>query len=142
MSVLDKFSHANHNYKVCNFLNSCEHQLNDWIVTTAFYSSIHYCQNGLFPGEYYLDSTTKELNHYRDFRHFFSEYKKSKTSRKNASPHKCRRWLIEFQVDEISYEYLALDDICHTARYTNYRISDDIKDNSIKYLEEIKNFLS
>jgi len=141
MQHLDKFSHAGHNYKVSNYLDSCGESLNDWIVTTAFYSAIHYCQIGLFPGDYYVNND-KELDHYTSFENFLTSFRNSSTARTYASPHKARRWLIENQIDEIGYEYCALSDNCHIARYKNYRINDTDKNDSLEYLEEIKNFCS
>jgi len=140
MPLLDKLAHAKHNYDVCHFLNDSDMSLNDWIVTTAFYSAIHFCQKGLFPGDYYIDSVSKQLNYYDNFEELLIDFKNSSNARQFASPHKCRRWLIESQVKEISYEYSALSDNCHTARYKDYKVGDEDRKDSLDFLSEIKSF--
>lgn len=133
-------THAEHNYNVCNFLAQSDVDANDWIVTTAFYSVLHYCENSLFPADYYVDSNAKEINHYSSFEDFVQSFRNSFPNRRNASPHKVRRWLIENQVDEISFEYCALADNCFMARYNNYRISEEGKEEAIRFLNFIKEY--
>jgi len=140
MLSLDKFGHARHNHDVCTFLEDSGQSLNDWIVTTAFYAAIHYCQKGLFPGDYFVDSQTKDLEYYTKFEDFLVAFRASAGSRRFSSPHKCRRWLLDSQVEEISFEYSVLDDNCHTARYKDYNVGEEDKNDSISYLDEIKNF--
>lgn len=40
--------HAIHNEAACDFLLSSK-RFNDWVVTTAFYSALHFIQHELFP---------------------------------------------------------------------------------------------
>jgi hypothetical protein len=40
--------HAKHNEELCDFLISVG-KYNDWVITTAFYSAIHYVQSKIFP---------------------------------------------------------------------------------------------
>jgi hypothetical protein len=50
--------HAIHNEEVCDFLLS-SNKFNDWVVTTAFYSALHFVQHEIFPitegGQVYTD---------------------------------------------------------------------------------------
>lgn len=44
-------NHAKHNYEVCFFLYE-KTKYNDWIITTAYYSAIHFVYYKLFPNKY------------------------------------------------------------------------------------------
>jgi hypothetical protein len=123
-----------------SFLDKSDIKANDWVVTTAFYSALHYCQVGLFPCDYYIDPELKELSHYLNFESFYNDFKNSSNQRKHSTPHQCRNWLIQTQVDEIRFEYKLLFDLCHTARYKNYTISEHDKNSAIEYLNSIKCF--
>lgn len=40
--------HAIHNEEACDFLLS-SNKFNDWVITTAFYSALHFVQHEIFP---------------------------------------------------------------------------------------------
>jgi UDP-GlcNAc3NAcA epimerase len=43
MKIQKFFEHAKHNEKACNFINtSSTNEFNDWVITIAFYSAVHY----------------------------------------------------------------------------------------------------
>jgi hypothetical protein len=46
-----KAVHALHNEEACDYLFADE-KFNDWVVTTAFYSALHFAHHELFPGNY------------------------------------------------------------------------------------------
>ena len=45
-----KQEHAKHNEDACHYLNQSG-KYNDWVITTAFYSAMHYVQYELFSME-------------------------------------------------------------------------------------------
>ena len=65
-----KKQHAIHNEEVCDFLLTSK-KFNDWVVTTAFYSSLHFVQFELFP-------LTDDGQKYTDFNIYFSKVLKKK----------------------------------------------------------------
>jgi len=55
--------HGKHNKDVCDKLNlQDELECNDWVVTTAFYSSIHYLDHILFPFTNTNGATFQNIN--------------------------------------------------------------------------------
>ncbi|MNE72730.1 hypothetical protein D3C80_1686970 [compost metagenome] len=121
--------HAEHNEKVCDLLIA-DGKFNDWIVTTAFYSALHYAQNEIFP--YETGGVT-----YRNFNHYYSSLPNSK-----ASKHTVTLRLVgsEMSVCEQSYRWLL--DACHTARYKNYNISKKKASTAKSKLDKIKSVLT
>lgn len=98
-----------HNEAACDLLfRLSEGQFNDWVVTTAFYSALHFALYDLFPYEYngicYTD---------------FSEYHLS--LRKRVSKHKAIIRLVSTSPYAREYRWLYAN--CMYARYTDYRIS-------------------
>ena len=58
-----KKQHAIHNEEACHFLLTSK-KFNDWVVTTAFYSALHFVQNELFP-------ITEQEQEYVEFNIYF-----------------------------------------------------------------------
>lgn len=63
MSILDHLAHAGHNEQVCKHLCS-KPSYSDWVITTAFYSAIHYVRHLMLP-------VIVNGKSYSDFEHFF-----------------------------------------------------------------------
>ncbi len=117
--------HAAHNESVCLLLKS-NGSYNDWVVTTAFYSALHYVQNEMFPLT--IGTTT-----YNDFENYYTSiirYRKSK--------HKTTIDLVQSQMPTVGPVYRWLHDVCMTARYKNYQISLKKSNRAYNNLKTIK----
>lgn len=101
-------SHASHNEQVCDFLHT-KGTFNDWVITTAFYSAIHYIEHQLFPMKIGTDTFPNFSNYYN---------KKGGT----ISKHKIRRELVAQHLTACSGAYNWLQDNCFNARYNDYQV--------------------
>jgi hypothetical protein len=123
--------HAQHNEKACKYLRIKPDYL-DWVITTAFYSAMHYVRHKMMP------QTEKLANGYVTFTDFESYFNACKT------PYQGRHG---FQADkvnslfpEISAEYTHLKDMCETARYINYKYDRETANIAYNRLLKIKQF--
>jgi hypothetical protein len=129
MNPIDPLRHALHNEKACDLLfPDSDGQFNDWVITTAFYSALHFAIYDLFPLEH------NSVHHVT-----FSEYHFNlprKTSKHTA--------IIQLVSAYSSYarQYRWLFGACMYARYTNYRISHSKAEYARSLLDSIKSSLS
>ena len=123
-----KIEHAIHNEDACNYLYQSG-EYNDWVVTTAFYSAMHYVQNELFPIEIY-DETYENFNIYYASRYNHLIDKPSK--------HQVTIELVKNRLSNCSRFYRWLFDECYTARYNNYHVSLNTANMAMRYLKNIK----
>lgn len=121
-----KRSHGSHNKKVCDYLNlKCEEDCNDWIVTTAFYSSIHFLDHALFPCVY----DQKTFNNINEAHN----YMRLKTN----SKHQTRDVLLNKILPKHKSEYSFLIEESQNARYSNYQVHDMVAAKAVRSLESI-----
>jgi hypothetical protein len=126
---MDKKAHAGHNEDACKFLHT-DGNYCDWVVTTAFYSALHYVQHDIFPkvisGVTY-DSFDKYYNgHYR--------YVKNKPNKHVSTIN-----LVKAELGGTVHEnYSWLYGLCMNARYKNYNVHPLIAEESTKRLARIK----
>jgi len=120
--------HANHNFEVCSKLHTgkLDMECNDWVVTTAFYSAIHFIDHVLFPLEA-GNETYKSIREAHNNRSGIA-----------ASEHQTRSRLVNLYKQDLNKEYKYLLDACHLARYNNYIIHPQIANTCYNYLEKIK----
>ncbi len=130
--TMSKLKHAKHNKEACEYLIESG-KFNDWVITTAFYSALHFIESNLFPLSITYGSKTVRYN---SFDHYCDN-----TTNYN-SKHRLRRTLIEEHLSEIAVEYNSLMDLCWTARYSNYNHSSDIASLAKTNLDSIINVLS
>ena len=110
-----RLQHAEHNEKLCRIIQALPDDYNDWVVTTAFYSCIHFVEHKLFPLT--INGTTyKNFNSY--YRAFFVNTNNS------LSKHEAKIELVETYLVTVSSNYRWLFDACMNARYRNYIVSD------------------
>jgi len=118
--------HAEHNEEVCKLLLSTK-KFNDWVITTAFYSSLHFALNKLFPLTTGADS----------YENIDSYYVKNKLHGK-CSKHIAICSLVSSNLPSIRSEYKWLLDVCMTARYHNYKIKEVTANRAVIHLDKIK----
>ena len=135
MSPNYKLNHAKHNKEVCEFIKQNE-QFNDWVVTTAFYSSIHFLENFLFPNNYEDPSNSKRIRSFTDFDSYCKAFRRSREY--FIDKHTIRLELVEEVFPEIANDYQTLMDTCFTARYKNYIVDSTTTQVCYQCLEEIE----
>jgi hypothetical protein len=110
-----KKKHAIHNKNACAYLLKSK-KYNDWVITTAFYSALHFVQNEIFPLK---DAGTV----YPDFNIYFSKVLRKKNRKLNK--HAATIQLVNTHLTAVSSYYRWLHDACMTTRYKNYIVSDN-----------------
>ena len=107
-------AHAQHNKAVCELLLSHKN-FNDWVVTTAFYSALHYVQSKVFP---YTDEKGATHNNIDEYLNYLS----STSAGKKDSKHSATIKLVNKELRSIRTHYRWLYDTCMTARYSQYKV--------------------
>jgi len=118
--------HAIHNEKLCDMLLSTK-KYNDWVVTTAFYSAIHFIDHKLFP-------CVINGKDYKTFNLYYDVAVKSN----QLSKHTLKAKLISDMLPKINAEYRWLKDACQTARYVDYLVTTGQAEAANLYLKTIK----
>lgn len=122
-------NHAKHNEEVCDFLIA-DGRFNDWIITTSFYSALHYVQHEIFP-------LTEETIKYTNFDGYYTFVLKSQ----NISKHEGTKKLVKEHIPTCFAHYRWLFDACMNARYSKYQISNQKAAEAKSNLIEIKKHL-
>ena len=120
-----KISHGAHNKRICDKLHLEYQECPDWVVTTAFYSSIHYLDSKLFPCKH----DDKEFVNISQAHSFLKT--------RSGSKHQTRGYLLSKYQGEFKGEYEFLLENSQTARYVDYNINEAIADKAVRYLERI-----
>jgi len=123
--------HAKHNEDVCDLLLA-NGNFSDWVVTTSFYSALHYVQYEIFP------ITEQGLT----FPDLDSYYHHLKQNGKHKSKHRVTINLVNVHIKNAAPKYRWLYDSCMNARYTNYKIGKTLATQARIYLTEIKQNLT
>ncbi|MBL0315401.1 MAG: hypothetical protein IPP69_06295 [Flavobacteriales bacterium] len=117
-----KKAHGEHNRDVCDFLIKDTHY-NDWIITTAFYSAIHFIDHKIFP----LTLKGKTINSIDEARRILNL----------NGRHGTRQHLVSTQLTDQKANYSFLDKNCRNARYINYAVSNSKAKIARQRLEQI-----
>jgi hypothetical protein len=128
-----KLDHAKHNQRACEFLRADGRYL-DWVVTTAFYSAIHYVDHLLFPGTFDDPETGRPKN----FDSFDKIYRAYRFSSGELDKHSYRSFLVDEHCSEFCVDFKTLRDMCGTARYKDYQVETEIADLCVACLENIR----
>lgn len=120
---MPKRDHANHNKSICNYLdlNTDKIACFDWIITTAFYSVIHYIDHAVFPCDY-KGNMVKNISDLQNL-----------TNARN--PHAARSLLVNEKLPKLKGDYEFLSSNCHNAWYHNYIVNPAIADLAKRKLE-------
>lgn len=124
---MDSLNHAKHNESVCNYLGKKE-EFSDWVITTSFYSALHYVRYLMFP-------LVMEGKKYEDFEVYFCENKSFGIGRHGFQ----QRYVIT-HYPEISFEYGRLLEMSSKARYSNCVYTREQSKQAKDYLAAVKNF--
>ncbi len=126
-----KIDHAKHNESVCNFISSNK-DFADWVVTTAFYSAIHFVDHKIFP------KTMASISGGKFKVKCIDEYRNNTTP--NRERHAIRCELVKGELSSISPKFHWLYSTCRTARYIDFNFSNPEATAQMAkdYLMEIK----
>lgn len=131
--------HAEHNHSAYQYLQkSAEGNYNDWIVTTAFYSALHYVNHKLFPIDMEFNNrniSVKNINHYTHLLKVnFGD---------RIDKHAATIALVHTYLQDIGTDYEQLHDFSTTARYHDYKTKESVvkiaHDNILKIKEYCQN---
>lgn len=123
-------NHAKHNEELCKKLYHEKHFF-DWVITTAFYSALHYSESKLFPMQY--GSVI-----YYSFDRYYQAFKMQ-----NDNKHNARKRLIYSNVHvSAGAAYSWLKDYCWNARYYNYQINEIEAATAILKLDILISYLT
>ncbi len=86
-NILD---HANHNKEVCDYLSK-NPNYSDWIITTAFYSALHFVDYKIFPLKFTFNGSEYNFLKFDDYYDFYTK----KINIRGLSRHKARLDLVE-----------------------------------------------
>ncbi len=123
--------HAKHNEKVSNFLNQ-KPEFSDWIITTCFYSALHYVRHYLFPIHLTIQNKVRLFD---DFDKCFHVHKSNGS---NLDKHKFLLTLVEDHCEDIADDYNYLLDMSKNARYIDYNHGRDTAQKARESLKNIK----
>ncbi len=110
--LLDK---AIHNRQVCNILFATGNA-SDWVLTTAFYSTIHFVYYELFPDKFDIRNRPASCG-------TFDEYYRMLNS--HESKHSVTEDLVNEYLTEIGTSFSTLRKMCFNARYKFYQVTQD-----------------
>ncbi|WP_438423065.1 hypothetical protein [Aquimarina macrocephali] len=130
--------HALHNFNACNKVKEIE-KCDDWTITIAFYSSLKFVEELLFPADYPHPCNEVNITEFENFHRYVSAH--GRIGRPN--PHKILSELVENYIedDDVVNYYEDLKTACYNARYINYNVGEQRKQMSLEALEYIKNFV-
>ena len=100
----------------------------DWVITTAFYSALHYVEYKAFP--FNAEGLSNPLRDIRDYRDWIGV----------RSLHKAREQLVRRHHPQIRTPYEHLSQTCHNARYTPQSFDQNEANLALRYLEQIREY--
>ena len=127
-----RLEQAEHNQSACLKLDAIG-GFTDWVVTTAFYSAVHFIQYKLFP---LTDHDGTKVVLYQTF----IEFNDAINPHNSQSRHTVMLRLVKNHAKNVEPEYRTLYDNCLSARHSDYRIPTDIATSSKENLAAIKSY--
>lgn len=125
-----RLQHALHNEKACEHLLAGQ-DLSDWVVTTAFYASLHFVSYKIFP----FSIKSKEGNSIKIEN--VDQYKNF-NSNSNLSRHHHLANLVAKYCPPIHPDYDRLLSLSMTARYDHYQTDSLVANMAIRLMKTIK----
>lgn len=127
----NNLEYAEHNWKTCKYLDK-KPEFSDWVITTAFYSALHYVRYKIFPIT--IEKSNKK-NKIKDFENYFRI-----NNPLHLSKHSLLSNLVEEKYPKIANDYNKLRDISWSARYSNYKYPREVSDDAKKRLKKIMEY--
>lgn len=121
-----KIEHAQHNKSICEELHK-QQKYNDWTITTAFYSALHFTDLKVYPFTSPSGTICKNIAEVCD-------------ALGKREKHAAKIELVRRSCPSIIIEYKWLRDQSQNARYTSFITRPDKADKAVKYLKKIEKF--
>ncbi len=133
MSTSSKsFIQGEHNEKACDLL-ALNQGFPDWVITTAFYASLHFVSSKIFPFNYAVKTGTilrfEDIAGWQKFKNY--------TSNKR---HELIKDLVGIHCNKIASEYEWLLNSSWNARYHNHSHPPEVASRARDYMSKIKKF--
>ena len=125
--------HGNHNEEANEYLELRKEKFADWVITTAFYSALHFVSYKIFPFEVRSAEGEKKLITNID------EYKRSMTNGRD-SKHTILAELIRKNCSDISKDYNWLLAKSMNARYEEYQQPTEYGNRARTLMKRIKTY--
>jgi hypothetical protein len=126
-----KLKHGLHNENVCDYLE-LKPEFSDWIITTAFYSALHFVSYKIFPFEVKsIEGKSAKIESIDQYHSY--------TGRK-ATKHELLSDLVNKKCNEISPDYDWLLSMSMNARYSNYLQDRTISNRARSLMKIVKKF--
>ncbi|MBV4357878.1 hypothetical protein [Pinibacter aurantiacus] len=119
--------HARHNKKACEYLSSAN-EFPDWVVTTAFYCTMHYAQAIIFPHQ-------ENGVIYKNLDEYFDKNKRVGDTKHGVTLNLVRK--LHFAISE---KYRQLKDVAHTARYNDYQLPSVVVSKMRRHQKAIEEY--
>lgn len=128
----EKLEHAIHNEEVCEYLG-LRVEFSDWVITTAFYSSLQFVSYKIFPFELpSIDGKKTKIESVEDYYRY--------NRGKNVSKHELLADLVEEYCNSISPEYDWLLSMSMNSRYFNHQHDKLIAQKAVNLMKKIKSY--
>ena len=128
----DRLNHALHNESVCDYLE-IKVEFADWIITTAFYSSLQFVSYKIFPFEVpSIEGKKTKIDSIDDYYRY--------NNRNKLSKHELLADLVEKHCPKISPDYDWLLSMSMNARYLSYQQDREIANRAKTLMKAIKKF--
>jgi len=118
--------HGEHNEELCDHLLT-NGKYNDWVVTTAFYSALNFVKHEIFPFQ------IRNGKKYDEFEHYFNA-----EVIRGVDKHESLKDLVCKNIKGCSGAYRWLLDASKSARYHNYKVSENEAKKARKMLAAVK----
>lgn len=119
-----KRNHGRHNKTVCDKLYLQEDYIcNDWIVTTSFYSAIHFLDHALFP----VTHSSRKFDNINEAHNFMV----------SSSKHQTRGILLTKYLPKHAADYDFLIEESQNARYVDYDVNPAISNKAVRIIDSI-----
>jgi|SRR5579871_1555552 len=135
----DRFEHGEHNEKACDYL-SLKDDFRDWVITTAFYSSLHFVSSKIFPFE--VPAIEGKKTQITTIDQYHTYYNNTFGKGRNISKHELLLDLVETRISQAYEFYGWLLSAATTARYNHYQHPVEISNLAISYMKKIKKICS
>lgn len=125
------FEHGEHNEKACELLH-LNGQYPDWVITTAFYASLHFVSSKIFPFNYSPKPGSPSVK-FEDI----ASWQKFKNYASNKR-HELIKDLVGEHCEKVASEYEWLLNSSWHARYHNHQHAPEIVNRARDYMQRIK----
>jgi uncharacterized protein (UPF0332 family) len=106
----------------------------DWVITTAFYSALHFALSAIFPLE-------DGKNRYATFNNYLITCQELQRFGAQKDKHRITSKLINIYLPDAQTHYRWLKDRCWEARYESHKVNKETATLALKKANTIKDIL-